>query len=169
MPLWRSQVKKKKKKMNKIRLFHCLSMKSPSQSGACKCIMYVTAGKVGTWPEFLWRGQITACVRRHLCCWTAREAPTAVFTLVNVLHWYFIFIFCGCMTWRMVIIIKTDSLYSLNTLHWCTATDLLITDSRKDMSTAKTTTGTSHSIRTTHNHLKVHLPSSLHSLTAADC
>lgn len=132
-------------------------MKSPSQSGACKCIMYVTAGKVGTWPKFLWRGQITACVRRHLCCWTAREAPTAVFTLVNVLHWYFIFIFCGCMTWRMVIIIKTDSFYSLNTLCWCTATDLLITDSRKDMSTAKTTTGTSHSIRTTHNYLKVHI------------
>lgn len=86
MPLWCSQVGKKKKKKNKIRLFHCLSMKSPSQSGPCKCVMYVTAGKAGTWWEFLWRGQITARVRRHLCCWTAREAPTAVFTLVLYIH-----------------------------------------------------------------------------------
>lgn len=138
-------------------MFHWLSMKSPSQSEPCKGIMYVTVGQVGTWPEFFWRGQITAYVRRHLCCWTVREAPTAVFTLVNVLRWYFIFIFCGCMTWRMVIIIITDSSYPLNALRGCTATELLIIDSCKDISTARTTTGTSHSIRTTRNHLEVHI------------
>lgn len=47
-------------------MVYCLSMKSPSQSEPCKCIIYVTAGKVRTWLEFLWRWQLTACVRHHL-------------------------------------------------------------------------------------------------------
>lgn len=151
-------------------------MKSASQSEACKCKMCVTAGKVGTWPEFLWRGQIPARVRRHLCCWTARDSPPASFTLVNVSLCYFVFILNGCLAWRMVIIITADSCPPppLDALRWCTETELLITDFPQGYINSKNKRGnislnSNYSQSSKSTDMEVSLPSWLPSLTAADC
>ena len=97
---WCSQ--KKKKEQN---LLHCRSVKSPGPSEPCKCVMYLTARKVATWLEFLQEGtNHSLCQASSLLLDSVRS--TSIFTLVDALLWYFIFISCACTSWTSV-------------CHWC--------------------------------------------------